>query len=390
MRERKFVVVLGDGMADEPLGELGGKTPLEYAKTPNMDRIAREGCCGMLRTIPPGCEAGSDIANLSILGYDPRECYTGRGPLEAASMGIELAGSEIAYRCNLVTIRDGTMADSSAGHISSAEGAALLSDLQEAIPPVRFYPGVSYRNVLVLPGGGGARTVPPHDIVGQAIGRNLPEGDDAGVLRSCIEASGHVFARHPVNLARVSRGLPPATHVWPWSGGRAPALAPFAGKYGVSGGVISAVDLLRGIARCAKMEVIVVPGATGYLDTDYQAKARYALDALRRLDFVYVHVEAPDEAGHLGSLEEKIRAIERLDGLVGTIIEGCRARIAVLPDHPTPLRLRTHSRDPVPFAILGAGKDGCRSFCEREAACGSLGVLDGPEFLPLLLDGAPI
>jgi len=219
MRERKFVVVLGDGMADEPLGELGGKTPLEYAKTPNMDRIAREGCCGMLRTIPPGCEAGSDIANLSILGYDPRECYTGRGPLEAASMGIELAGSEIAYRCNLVTIRDGTMADSSAGHISSAEGAALLSDLQEEVPGVLFYPGVSYRNVLVLPGGGGARTVPPHDIVGQAIGRNLPEGDDAGVLRSCIEASGRVFARHPVNMARVSRGLPPRPTSGPGAAG---------------------------------------------------------------------------------------------------------------------------------------------------------------------------
>jgi len=236
MRERKFVLVLGDGMADEPLEELGGKTPLEYAETPNMDRIAKEGCCGMLRTIPPGCEAGSDIANLSILGYDPRKCYTGRGPLEAASMGIDLAGSEIAYRCNLVTIRNGAMADSSAGHISSAEGAALLSDLQEKIPSVRFFPGVSYRNVLVLPGGGGARTVPPHDIVGREIGQNLPEGNDAKVLRSCIEASGQVFARHPVNLTRISRGLPPATHIWPWSGGRAPALAPFPGSMGYRAG----------------------------------------------------------------------------------------------------------------------------------------------------------
>jgi len=390
MRERKFVVILGDGMADEPLGELGGKTPLEFAETPNMDRIAREGRCGMLRTIPPGCEAGSDIANLSILGYDPRTCYTGRGPLEAASMGIDLAESEMAYRCNLVTIRDGIMADFSAGHISSAEGAALLADLQQAVPQVHIYPGVSYRNVLVLPDAGGSETCPPHDIVGRDIGRYLPKGNDAGVLRSCIEASGRVFDCHPVNIARISRGLAPATHIWPWSGGRAPALTPFSEKWGLSGGVISAVDLLRGIARCARMEVIDVPGATGYLDTDYHAKARYALDALGHLDFVYIHVEAPDEAGHLGSVDEKVRAIENLDAMIGTILEGSPARIAVLPDHPTPLRIRTHTSEPVPFAILGTGKDDCRSFSEREARGGSLGLIDGPRFLALFLEGAAV
>ncbi len=389
MKERKFVLILGDGMADEPLDELGGQTPLEYAQTPNMDRIAREGCCGLLRTIPPGCEAGSDIANLSILGYDPRKYYTGRGPLEAASMGIDLAETEMAYRCNLVTIRDGTMTDFSAGHITSAEGAALLSVLQKVISPVRIFPGVSYRNVLVLPDAKGAKTVPPHDIVGQEIDRYLPDGKDAKVLRSCIEASGRVFDHHPVNSARISRGLAPATHIWPWSGGKTPALTPFAEKYGISGGMISAVDLLRGIGRCARMEVINVPGATGYLDTDYQAKARYALDALRYLDFVYVHVEAPDEAGHLGSLVEKVRAIERVDAMIGTILDGCSACIAVLPDHPTPLRIRTHSPDPVPFAILGGRKDGCKSFCEREAADGSSGVLEGTQFMPLFLTGTP-
>jgi 2,3-bisphosphoglycerate-independent phosphoglycerate mutase len=389
MKRKKFVLILGDGMADEPLEELGGQTPLEYANTPNMDRIAREGYCGLLRTIPPGCEAGSDIANLSILGYDPRKYYTGRGPLEAASMGIDLAGTEMAYRCNLVTIRDGTMIDFSAGHISNAEGAALLSDLQKEISPVRVFPGVSYRNVLVLPDAGGAKTVPPHDIVGQKVDQHLPDGKDAEVLRSCIEASGRVFDHHPVNRARVSRGLLPATHIWPWSGGKTPALTPFADKYGISGGIISAVDLLRGIGRCARMEIINVPGATGYLDTNYQAKAHYALDALQRLDFVYVHVEAPDEAGHLGSLEEKVRAIERVDTMVGTILDGCKACIAVLPDHPTPLRIRTHSSDPVPFAILGARKDGCRFFCEREAAEGSLGILEGTQFMPLFLGSGP-
>ncbi|MCQ8894383.1 MAG: cofactor-independent phosphoglycerate mutase [Methanolinea sp.] len=385
MKPGKYIVVLGDGMADEPIGELGGMTPLEYASTPNMDRIAREGSCGMLQTIPPGCEAGSDIANLSILGYDPRVFYTGRGPLEAASMGLLLGESEMAYRCNLVTIRDGTMADFSAGHISSAEGKALLSTLQEEIAPVRVYPGVSYRNVLVLPSARGAVTVPPHDIVGQPVMPHLPQGNDAEVLRSCMEASQRVFEHHPVNESRVARALSPATHIWPWSGGKTPQLTPFSQKYGISGAIISAVDLLRGIGRCAAMEVIDVPGATGYLDTDYQAKARYALDALHRVNFVYIHVEAPDEAGHMGSVEEKVRAIERLDTMVGTLIEGCSARIAVLPDHPTPLRIRTHTSDPVPFAILGIGRDNCRSFCEREAAGGSLGLREGQEFLSLFL-----
>ena len=381
---KKYVVVLGDGMADEPLQELGGKTPLGYARTPNMDRIAGEGSCGLLKTIPEGCEAGSDIANLCILGYDPRDCYTGRGPLEAASMGILLDAADMAYRCNLSTVIDGVMADFSAGHIRSVEGSALMDALDREIAPHRAYAGVSYRNLLVLRNARGAATVPPHDIVGQEVACHLPGGPDAPELLRCMEVSKKVFAGHPANRDRAARGLPPATQIWPWSGGRTPALPPFEEKWGKRGGIISAVDLLKGIARCAGMEVIDVPGATGYLDTDYGAKARYALRALQHLDFVYVHVEAPDEAGHLGSAREKVAAIEHVDGMIGMIMEEFDGAIAVLPDHPTPVRIKTHARDPVPFAILGGGRDGCTSFSEEAASSGKFGLVEGCGFLPLL------
>jgi 2,3-bisphosphoglycerate-independent phosphoglycerate mutase len=380
----KYVVILGDGMADEPLQELGGKTPLEYARTPAMDRIAREGASGLLRTVPDGYEAGSDIANLSILGYDPGTCYTGRGPLEALSMGIDLREQDVAYRANLVTIRDGVMEDFNAGHISSAEGAALLHDLAPRLSRARVHAGISYRNLLVIPGGDGAVTVPPHDIVGQEVAPHLPRGGDAGVLGDAMDESRSVFSGHPVNQARIASGRLPATQIWPWSGGKKPFLTPFREKYGRSGGMISAVDLLNGIARAAKMEVVSVPGATGYLDTDYQAKARYALAALKRLDFMYVHVEAPDEAGHIGGIQEKIEAIEHVDEMIGTILEEFYGVIAVLPDHPTPIRARTHTRDPVPFAIRGREKDNVTRFSEREAANGSYGTRDAKEFLSLV------
>jgi len=383
-KKRKFLLILGDGMADEPLQELGGLTPLEYAETPNMDTIAREGRMGSLLTVPHGYEPGSDVANLSVLGYDPVTCYTGRGPLEAASMGVALAPDEIAYRCNLVTIRDGVMEDFSAGHISSEEGRALFETLAEALPEIDLYPGVSYRNLLVAHRAEGATTVAPHDIVGQDVASSLPKGPDAELLRRCMEVSREIFAEHPVNQKRLERGLRPATSVWPWSGGKTPSLLPFYMKFGLKGGVISAVDLLFGIARLAEMEVIRVPGATGFLDTDYEAKVRYALDALKRLDFVYMHVEAPDEAGHLGSIEEKIRAIERLDEVIGIALDEFDGTIAVLPDHPTPIRLRTHTADPVPFAILGKGKDRAERYSEREAKKGSLGLMRGPDLLPLL------
>jgi 2,3-bisphosphoglycerate-independent phosphoglycerate mutase len=381
----KAVLLLGDGMADEPLAELGGLTPLEYAETPNMDRVAREGRTGLVATVPDGFDAGSDVANLGLLGYDPNEYYTGRGPLEAASMGVELGADDVAYRCNLVTVRDGVMADFSAGHITSAEGAALLGALQPAVPSVRVVPGISYRNLLVVPGGAGGRGTPPHDIVGEPIGAYLPDGPDRDLLLACMAAAEEVFAGHPVNRARVAAGKVPATGIWPWSGGRRPALPTFAERFGGTGGMISAVDLLNGIARYAGLEVIAVPGATGYLDTDYQGKARAALAALDRLDFVYCHVEAPDEAGHMGSVEEKVRAIERVDGMLGTILDGFDGVVAVLPDHATPIRLRTHTRQPVPVAVRGLGTDGTRRFSEREAEKGDLGRLEATALLPLLL-----
>jgi 2,3-bisphosphoglycerate-independent phosphoglycerate mutase len=380
----KYVIILGDGMADEPLAELGGKTPLEYAEIPNMDRIARDGRCGMLRTVPDGFEPGSDIANLSILGYDPRTTYTGRGPLEAVSMGVTLHDGDFAYRCNLVTVRDGVMEDFNAGHISNAEGAELLRDLDAALEDIRVYPGVGYRNLMVVSPALGAETTAPHDIVGQPVDDYLPRGGDAEILRDCMERSEEIFADHPVNRRRLQEGKLPATGIWPWSGGKRPSIAPFREKYGLAGGMISAVDLLRGIALLAGMEVIDVPGATGFLDTDYEAKARYAVRALDHLDFVYVHVEAPDEAGHMGSVEEKVRAIERLDEAIGIVLDRPDTTIAVLPDHPTPIRTKTHTADPVPFAVLGKGRDDVSAFSEDEAARGSFGLVQAPKFLSLL------
>jgi 2,3-bisphosphoglycerate-independent phosphoglycerate mutase len=380
----KYIVILGDGMADEPLAHLGGKTPLEYAKTPNMDRMAKNGACGMLRTIPDNFEAGSDIANMSILGYDPQKYYTGRGPLEALSMGIDLNTDDVAYRCNLVTVHNKAMVDFSAGHISSSESAALLASLGEEIPAVLIRAGVSYRNLLVLHQGNGAVSTPPHDIVGKKIAEYLPKGDDAALLLRCMEKAREVFADHAVNIERLRLGKFPATDIWPWSGGHKPLFPLFEEKYGKKGGMISAVDLLNGIARCAGMEIITVPGATGYLDTDYDAKARYALDAIRHLDFLYLHIEAPDEAGHLGNVEEKVRAIENVDGVIGTILDEFNGVLTVLPDHPTPINVRTHTRDPVPFVIQGKGKDGTRQFSEREARNGRFGIRNAVDFLDFL------
>lgn len=380
----KYILVLGDGMADEPVPELYGKTPLEAARTPNFDRIAREGATGMLRTIPGGFEPGSDIANMAVLGYDPAKFYTGRGPLEAMSMGIELAEDDVAYRCNLVTVVDGIMEDFSAGHVTSADGSSLLASLADEIPDVLVRPGISYRNLLVVHHGRGCSTTPPHDIVGQPIGPYLPRNGDAALLDRCMKKSAQVFCGHPVNVARRNARKKEATQIWPWSGGKKPALVPFFEKYGKRGGMISAVDLLNGIARSAGMKVITVPGATGYLDTDYDAKARYALDAIRTLDFLYIHIEAPDEAGHMGSIEEKIKAIERVDGVVGKILDEFDGVVAVLPDHPTPIRVKTHTRNPVPFVVRGKGTDDTTRLTEREAAHGKFGLMDATEFLPFL------
>nr|WP_319540381.1 cofactor-independent phosphoglycerate mutase [uncultured Methanospirillum sp.] len=387
----KYLIVLGDGMADEPITELGGRTPLEAADTPFMDQIAREGAMGLLKTVPDGYQPGSDIANLGVLGYDVKTCYTGRGALEAASMGIELGPVDMAYRCNLVTIADGVMADFSAGHISSEEGAALLEALNNELMKTDrhkaavFYPGVSYRNLMVVPGGGGVESTPPHDIVDQKIEEWLPKGPDRELILFLMEISSRAFADHPVNKERIAAGKKPVTHIWPWSSGRRPEISRFSERWGISGGMISAVDLLNGIAQYAGMEIIRVPGATGFLDTDYNAKARYAIEALKHLDFLYLHVEAPDEAGHMGDLKEKILAIERVDAMLGTIMQEFDGRIAVLPDHPTPIRVKTHTMDPVPFAIRGIRTDGCTKYSEKEAAFGGFGSMKGTDLLPLLL-----
>ncbi len=379
----KYLLVLGDGMADEPIPELGGKTPLEVAKKPNMDRIAREGKCGMLRTVPDGMHPGSDVANMAIFGYDPAKYYTGRGALEALSMGVPFAETDLAYRCNFVTIEDAKMKDFAAGHITSEEGAQLFAALQEKLRDAKLYPGVSYRNVLMLPGGKGCDTTAPHDITGELIDPYLPHGEDAERLLRYMVISYDVFSRHPVNKARVAAGKNPASMIWPWSGGAKPAMPQFAEKYHKTGAVISAVDLLFGIARCAGMEVVKVPGATGYLDTNYMGKAKAAVETLKGdVDFVYMHVEATDEAGHLGSLEEKIKAIERLDEAVGYILDNFDGCVLLMPDHPTPIAKKTHTNAPVPFAVLGKGTDAVSVYTEKEvAAKGSYGLVQATDLL---------
>ncbi len=383
--KEKLCIILGDGMADEPLAELSGLTPLEAAHTPNMDYIAREGAMGLLKTVPDGFAPGSDIANLSVLGYDPTVCYTGRGALEAASMGISLGDDDVAYRCNLVTIENDILDDFNAGHITSEEGAQLLASLNNHLSGMVCHPGISYRNLLIIPGGHGCESTPPHDITGQSIGNYLPKGPDAERLLDAMRISTEVFATHPVNLDRVKKGKKPATSIWPWSGGKRPEMRSFQVMTGLTGGIISAVDLLNGIGTYAGMEIIKVPGATGFIDTDYQAKARYAIEALKRLDFLFIHVEAPDEAGHMGSIEEKVKAIERVDEMIGTIMKEFNGRIAVLPDHPTPIRIKTHTAEPVPFAILGKDKDDTTRFSEKEGAKGMYGLLAGTDLIPLLI-----
>jgi 2,3-bisphosphoglycerate-independent phosphoglycerate mutase len=381
----KYVILLADGMADEPLPEYDNKTPIEIAYTPHFDKIAREGAMGLVKTVPDSLEPASDVANLSLLGYDPKENYTGRGPLEALSIGVPLTDTDIAYRCNLVTIENDTMIDSTAGHISNEEGALLIDALSKVISDITFYPGISYRNLLIVPNGKNAQTQPPHNIIGEKIHEFLPRGKDADRLVTCMEKAHEILQNHPINKARIEAGKASANRIWPWNGGTSPQLKPFLEMFGISGGVISGVDLLKGIAIAAGMKPISVPGATGYLDTDYMAKARYALDALKELDLVYVHVEAPDEAGHMGNVKEKILALERIDEMLGLFLAKFDGCIAVLPDHPTPLLNRIHTSDSVPFAIYGKDRDETTCFSEREAAKGKYGKITGPMFMPLLL-----
>lgn len=360
----KYIILVPDGMADEPLAELGGKTPLEAAQTPHMDAMAREGFSGMVQTIPDGMPPGSDIGNLSLLGYDPAQNFSGRAPLEAANMGIMLADNEIAIRCNLITLKYDKMLDYSAGHISSEEASDLIDALNQSLSSdgLRFHPGKSYRHLLLVRTLGieallKTKTVPPHDILDKNVDEYLPQGQEEEFLLKIMTKARTILLTHPVNKAREASGKHPATDIWLWGQGKRPNLPKFAEKFGLSGSIISAVDLVNGIGRLAGLEVISVPGATGYYDTDYAAKARYALESLENKDFVYIHVEAPDEAGHNGDYKEKVKAIERIDeDIVGAIkkwSQGRDVRVLISPDHPTPVTKRTHTRAPVCFLMYG-------------------------------------
>ncbi len=396
----KYILLVGDGMGDYPISELGGKTPLAAAHTPHMDWIANNGELGLAKTIPQGCEAGSDTANLSILGYDPAAIQTRRGPLEAASLGVRVAGGDVAFRCNLVTLskHDGvlTMDDYSASHISSEEGRQLIQDIDAALgnETFRFFPGVSYRHLMIWHGGTqDIESTPPHDIVGQAVQPYLDRVKPHKVLLELMDRAHEILKAHPINQSRIRKGAKPGSHVWFWGQGHAPKLKTFEDRTGLKGAMISAVDLLKGIAVYIGLDVIEVPGATGYLDTDYEAKGRYALSAIKDCDFVYVHVEAPDEAAHAGLLNEKIKAIEEFDGkVVGTVLDGMgefsEYRIMVTTDHCTPLSVKTHTREPVPFAIWGTDSpepsEASGGFNEAEAEVRGLLVADGHKVIDRL------
>jgi 2,3-bisphosphoglycerate-independent phosphoglycerate mutase len=367
----KYIILLGDGMADRPCVQLGGKTCLQAARTPNLDRLASLGTVGMVRTVPPGFPPGSDVANLSVMGYDPRKYYTGRSPLEAASIGVHLDADDVAFRCNLVTLKAVSigpadarrvktlMEDFSAGHISTQEARTLIEmiDSELGSDRIRFYPGVSYRHLMVWKGGRDRlECTPPHDIQDREIIDYLPRGEGDDVINGLMQASAPILAAHPVNRNRLENGKRSANSIWLWGQGRRPSMPTFREKYGLEGAVISAVDLTKGIGIYAGFEVINVPGATGWIDTNYVGKAEHALFALKQKDIVYLHVEAPDEAGHTGDARNKIKAIEDFDEfIVGNIMHGMRQfdeyRVLVLPDHPTPLEIRTHSAEPVPFII---------------------------------------
>ena len=388
----KYVIIVGDGMADYPVESLGGKTPLMVARTPHMDWMANQGEIGLVRTIPDGFNPGSEIANLSIFGYDPVRYYTGRGPLEAASLRVNLAAVDIAFRCNLVTLKfrgsEIVMEDFSAGHITDGEAGKIIADLNKKMGTneIQFYAGVSYRHLMVLKNGAAKfsgleklELTPPHDIIGKEISSFLPQTEE--LVLTLMKESQRVLKNHPVNQARETKGLLPANSIWLWGQGHSPQMVTLKQRFGMDGYVISAVHLIKGIGMLAGLEVLEVPGVTGYFDTNYDGKAQYALRGLREKDFVYVHVEAPDEAGHMGDLQLKIDAIEAFDEkIVGAILEGMkefkRYKILVLPDHPTPLSVRTHTADPVPYVICSNEKSAIPAHGKTfdEASAGRSGI----------------
>ena len=376
----KYIIIVPDGAADYPCEELGGKTPLEVAETPNMDYLAKEGIIGRVRTIPKDFSSSSDIANLSLLGYSPQQYYTGRGPLEAANMGIELDSKDVAFRCNLVTETDGKLVDYSAGHITNKEAHALIECLNKNLRTerMRFYPGVSYRHLMVFKYGydlnlHSIATYPPHDIMGQSIDKYLPSGKESSVLTELMEKSRSILSSHEINSVRIDLQENPANMIWLWGQGVKPQIPSFKDKFGKTGAVVSAVDLIKGIGKLIGFKVLNVEGATGFYDTNYEGKATAALKSLKEVDLVYIHIEATDEAGHNQDLRMKITCLERIDRLVlGTILKERNldtTRILLVPDHFTPLSKRTHTPEPVPFAIAGPGipKSITAKFSEEEA-----------------------
>ncbi len=399
----KYIILLGDGMSDQPEIEYGGKTPLMAARKPNMDRLAKMGRSGVLKTIPDSLHPGSEVANLAVLGYDVETVYEGRGVIEAASIGVVLQEGDLAMRCNLVTLTGDIILNHSAGHISTKEADELIRHLNKHLgnEKVQFYTGVSYRHLLVIKGGDKKLLcTPPHDVPGKEFKSLLPQSAEASaqatakLLNELISSSQELLQNHPVNIARILGGKEPANSVWPWSPGYKPAMKSLKELFGVQqGAVISAVDLIQGIGVYAGMDVIKVEGATGLYDTNYEGKAEAAILALQDHDFVYLHVEASDEAGHEGDYGLKVRTIEYLDQrILKRLMEACSqmeepVTIAMLPDHPTPWKLRTHTRDAVPFTIYTPGKEPDEVDCYDEAAAkkGSYGKLSGKEFMEALL-----
>ncbi|MCI9081351.1 MAG: cofactor-independent phosphoglycerate mutase [Lachnospiraceae bacterium] len=397
----KYVIVLGDGMADRPLEELQGMTPLEYAKTPNMDKLAAAGEIGMVHTIPDGMSPGSDTANLSVLGYDPNIYYSGRSPLEALSIGVDMKPTDVSLRCNLVTLseeeekyEDRKILDHSSGEISTSDAAVLLEAVRKELETdiYKFYVGTSYRHLLIWDQGKVMELTPPHDVLGQAVGQYLPEDE---ILRGMMKKSYDVLANHPINIERKKQGLNPANSCWFWGAGTRPALSSFQEKTGLSGAMISAVDLLKGIAVGASMRNILVEGANGGLHTNYEGKAQAAVDVLTKenYDFVYIHVEAPDEMGHQGSVEKKVQAIEYLDERViapvksGLEQAGEPFRMLVMPDHPTPISIRTHTADDVPYLLYDSTKieSNAWKYNEKEAAQSGNRIAKGCEMIDYLI-----
>jgi 2,3-bisphosphoglycerate-independent phosphoglycerate mutase len=400
----KYAIVIPDGCADEPQQSLGGLTPLQAARTPAMDQVAARGVVGRANHVPDHLPAGSDVANLSLLGYDPDANYSGRAPLEAAAQGITLGPEDWAIRCNLVTIENQVMRDFTAGHITTEEATALLKSAQQELAgdwPLEFVPGVSYRNLLIYRGHEqpapftrDTRTAAPHDLTDQSVVDDYPRGGGSGLLTDLMSRSVTLFAEHPVNVARRAAGKLPATNVWLWGLGRAPRLQPFQQAYGCVGKMITAVDLLRGLAALIGWQRIEVPGATGYTDTDYAAKGRYAVDALPSTDLICVHIEATDEASHEGDVTAKVKALEEIDRhIVAPLLDALDAqgdfRLLVTPDHPTPLRTKTHSHGFVPFALAGAGipADACTTYDEASAAQSGLSFPEGWKLMRYFLHG---